>query len=97
MSNKFANALRKPEATPEATAAAETVSPHERPARRGTKHVGGYFPPEVSKQLRQIALEEDSSVQRLLGEAIDMVFHSRKMPTIAQKAANVFTRSRKNV
>ena len=84
MSNKFANALNKCAATPQATApAAETVSPHERPARRGRKHVGGYFPPEVSKQLRQIALKEDSSVQRLLGEGIDMIFHSRKMPTIA--------------
>ena len=85
MSNKFADALKKDGSVPEVAARTERPSPHERPVRRGTKHVGGYFPPEVSKQLRQIALEEDSSVQSLLAEAIDMIFHSRKKPTIAQK------------
>ena len=88
MSNKFASALKKDpppqQAEPEA---ANTASPHDRPSRKGTKHVGGHFPPEVSKQLRKIALDEDSSVQRLLAEAIDMVFHSRKLPTIATKQA----------
>lgn len=83
MSNKFATALKK-DAAPEA---GETVNPHDRPSRKGTKHVGGHFSPEVSKQLRRIALDEDSSVQKLLAEAIDMVFHSRKLPTIASKQA----------
>ncbi len=58
---------------------------HERSARRRTKHVGGYFTPEVSKQLRQLAANEDTSIQNLLAESLDMLFHSRKMPTIAQK------------
>ena len=89
MSNKFATALKKKDnPAPEATADNKPVSPHERPVRKGAKHIGGYFSPEVSKQLRQIALDEDSSVQKLLEEAIDMIFHSRKMPTIAQKPAN---------
>lgn len=89
MSNKFANALKKEAPAPEAAPISEGASPHERSARKGAKHVGGYFPPAVSKQLRQIALDEDTSVQNLLAEALDMVFHSRKMPTIAtQKAAN---------
>lgn len=90
MSNKFAAAL-KPSKVPE-TASRQTVaedailkSPHARPSRKSTKHVGGYFDPTVSKQLRQIALEEDSSVQALLGEAIDMLFQSRRRPTIASK------------
>ncbi|PSJ15818.1 hypothetical protein C7H79_16950 [Nitrosomonas supralitoralis] len=61
-------------------------SPHDRPSRKNTKHVGGYFSPEVSKQLRQIALDENSSVQVLLAEAIDMLFHSRHKPTITQKS-----------
>lgn len=84
MSNKFANALRNESEGTEATI--NVSSSHERPSRKDTKHVGGYFSPEVSKQLRQIALEEDSSVQSLLAEAIDMIFHSRKKPTIAQKS-----------
>jgi len=88
MSNKFANALKK-DTAPEQSApeAATATSPHERPSRKGTKHVGGHFPPEVSKQLRRIALDEDSSVQKLLAEGIDMIFHSRKLPTIASKQA----------
>lgn len=88
MSNKFANALKKDPAPEQAAANAPTnTNPHDRPSRRGTKHVGGHFPPEVSKQLRKIAIDEDSSVQKLLAEAIDMVFHSRKLPTIASKQA----------
>ena len=90
MSNKFAQALKKSEKgvtadvpVDEATA---TVSPHARSSRKGVKHVGGYFEPQVSKQLRQIALDEDSSVQDLLAEAIDMLFHSRQKPTIARKS-----------
>jgi len=94
MSNKFANALKgsakeKPEMVTEAAGeTASSKSPHERSARKGTKHVGGYFPPEVSKQLRQIALDEDTSVQSLLGKALDMLFQSRRKPTIAQKNVN---------
>ena len=88
MSNKFAQALRKPE-TVTTTEPPTTPSPHARPSRRGAKHVGGYFEPQVSKQLRQIALDEDSSVQELLAEALDMLFHSRQKPTIARKAASV--------
>ena len=79
--NKFADALRKPatkQPEPEA-------SPHARPSRRGAKHIGGYFDPAVSKQLRAIALEEDTSVQQLLAEALDLLFQSRRKPTIARK------------
>lgn len=89
MSNKFASAL-KPKSQP-ALEAVETLSnegkpsPHARPSRKSTKHVGGYFDPAVSKQLREIALAEDSSVQALLAEAIDMIFQSRRKPMIASR------------
>lgn len=92
MNNKFANALKNRSnnnRTELMSGVASPVniiaSPHARPSRKDTKHVGGYFSPEVSRQLRQIALDENSSVQVLLAEAIDMLFHSRKKPTIAQK------------
>ena len=78
--NKFATALKSQERKPPAT---PSVSAHGRRPRTGTKHVGGYFDPEVSKQLRQIALDEDSSVQALLGEAIDLLFRTRNKPAIA--------------
>ena len=87
--NRFAAALKSEKKhQPEPDAAIEQVpepSPHDRPSRRAAKHVGGYFDPAVSKQLRAIALEEDSSVQALLAEAIDMLFQSRRKPTIAAR------------
>ncbi len=89
MSNKFAAALKpekagKPsEPLPEAPLDA---SEPKRPSRQGVKHIGGYFDPVVSKQLRTIAVDEDSSVQSLLGEALDMLFQSRGKPMIAKKS-----------
>ena len=78
--NKFAEALsRGPE-----TSGAPAVKPA--PAggsRKGVKHVGGYYPPHVSRQLRQIALDENTSVQALIGESLDMLFESRGKPAIA--------------
>ena len=89
--NKFAAALKsgKKDAKAAAPTAAvsEKSSAHARPSRKSTKHIGGYFDPAVSKQLRLIAVDEDSSVQALLGEALDMLFQSRRKPMVAQKAA----------
>ena len=53
------------------------------PSRR-KKTLIGYFDPSVSKQLKQLALEEDSSVQYLLGEALDLLFQARGKPMIAR-------------
>lgn len=43
-------------------------------ARQGTKLIGGHFPPEVSTQLRILAAEESTTVQKLLGEALNDLF-----------------------
>lgn len=72
MPNQFANALKS---SPPA-GARETPPP-----RSDRKHIGGYFDPAVSKQLRMLAVEEDSSVQRLLEEAIDLLFQARGKST----------------
>lgn len=99
--NKFAAALKggsaavaEPpvEAPREALAVQATHEPvkptktPEKPSRRNTKHIGGYFDPAVSRQLRGIALEEDSTVQELMGEALDMLFQSRRKPSIASRS-----------
>ncbi len=42
--------------------------------RQGTKLIGGHFAPEVSTQLRILAAEEGTTVQSLLGEALDDLF-----------------------
>jgi hypothetical protein len=50
-------------------------------SRKGKKVVAGYFDPAVSKQLRQLELEHDTTVQALLAEALDLLFVERsKMP-----------------
>ena len=54
-----------------------------RPSRQGKKGVIGYYDPAVSKQLRQIALDEESSVQELLREAINDLFQKRGKASIA--------------
>lgn len=54
------------------------------PSRRGKKALIGYFDPSVSLQLKQIALEEGTSIQHLLGEAINLLFQCRGKPTVAQ-------------
>lgn len=76
MSNRFAQALGK-------KAPERPRAPSPRTSKKRGKHIGGYFAPEVSRQLRQVALDENSSVQALLGEALDLLFESRGLPTIA--------------
>lgn len=46
-------------------------------AREGKKAVVGYFSQDMSRELRQLALDEGSSVQALLGEAIDLLMRQR--------------------
>jgi hypothetical protein len=84
--SKFAAALKEKAGFPVHTAptsepkVAEAVRSG---AREGAKHIGGYFTPEVSKQLRSLAVVEDTTVQDLLAEALNMLFQSRRLPMIA--------------
>jgi len=54
-----------------------------RPSRQGKKAIIAYFDPAVSKQLRQIALDEESTVQELMREAINDLFQKRGKASIA--------------
>jgi len=51
--------------------------------RVGKKALIGYFDPSVSKQLKQIALDRDETIQHLLAEALNDLFRKLKKPTIA--------------
>ena len=74
MTNKFADALKSaPRNPPQPVRASRNPSN----GRGGLKHVGGYFDPVVSKRLRQMAFDEDTTVQDLLAEALEMLFRSR--------------------
>jgi hypothetical protein len=45
-----------------------------RPSRQGKRLIAGHFDPKVAKQLRLLAAEEDTSIQALLEEALDLLF-----------------------
>lgn len=73
---------QEPKGSPEAAAGAasapapSTAPPAGRggrssPARQGKVMVAGYFSPEVNRRLRVMAAERGTTVQALLGEALD--------------------------
>jgi hypothetical protein len=68
------------DSAPLATRSTSSAAP---PSRQGKKTIAGHFDPAVSKQLHQIALDEDSSVQALLTEALNDLFIKRGRPPIA--------------
>lgn len=74
MTSRFAGLKQPPPALP-APPADHSPLPapamKKRPAREGKKAVVGYFSPAVSRALGQLALDHDTSIQALLGEAID--------------------------
>jgi hypothetical protein len=53
------------------------------PSRVGKKTVAAHFDPAVSKQLKHLGLERDSSTQALLREAINDLFTKYGKPPIA--------------
>jgi hypothetical protein len=52
-------------------------------SREQTKMISGHFAHEVSRQLKMIAVEEDSTVQALLREALNDLFIKRGKAPIA--------------
>jgi hypothetical protein len=61
----------------------ERANAAQAPSRAGKKALIGYFDPGVSKQLKQIALDGDRTVQDLLTEALNDFFQKYKKSTIA--------------
>lgn len=59
----------EPAATPE-----EAAPTPRRPSREGRRLVAGHFEPHVAKQLKLMSVEEDTTVQALLEEALDLLF-----------------------
>jgi hypothetical protein len=45
-----------------------------RPARVGKRFVGAHFHPEVARQLKMLAAEDDRTIQELLEDAVDLLF-----------------------
>lgn len=53
------------------------------PSRQGKKAITGHFDPAVSRQLKQIALDNGTSIQALLAEAMNDLFVKHKRNPIA--------------
>jgi Antitoxin-like ribbon-helix-helix len=78
-------AVRVPSSAEQPKKAAPTYpdNPHYRPGRAGRTNVTGYFPQEVKKQLRMLAAEKETTIQSLLGEALNDLFAKNGKPEIA--------------
>ena len=68
-----ARSIRKRPAPPPIAAPAPAPAARTTPARAGKRLVAGHFDPKVAKALRLIAAEEDTTIQALLEEAIDLL------------------------
>lgn len=53
------------------------------PSRRGKKAIAGHFDPAVARQLKQLALDHDATVQSLLTEALNDLFEKYGVQSIA--------------
>jgi len=55
-----------------------------RPSREGRKLIAGHFDPKVAKQLKLIAAEDDTTVQALLEEALNLLFVKKGRGVVAR-------------
>ena len=81
-----AHAVEKPDTpTPIAGNAnkRESNTPHAKNSRENKRHIGGFFDPLVSKQLRILAAESDRSIQSLLQEALNDLFNKHGKSSVA--------------
>lgn len=53
------------------------------PSRAGKKIISGHFDPAVTRQLKQLALDRESTVQNLLAEALNDLFAKHGKSLIA--------------
>ena len=64
---------------------AEAAAPSRRtPSREGQILVGGFFAPEVHRQLKVLAAESGVTQQGLIAEALNMLFAKHGKPQIAE-------------
>lgn len=63
---------------------AEEQGSYYRPAREGKQLIAGHFPKSVAKQLKLLSVEDDTTVQDLLAEALDLLFVKKGKARIAE-------------
>ena len=52
--------------------------------RAGKVSIAGHFAPEVRRQLKRLAANADTTVQALLGEALNDLFAKHRLPEIVE-------------
>jgi hypothetical protein len=52
--------------------------------RQGKKVIMGHFPKKTHLQLKLLAVEQETDIQKLLGEALDLLFEKYDKPLIAK-------------
>ena len=77
-------AAKRRHAGPADDAAPEPAAHAVQPGRAGKVAVTGYFAPEVRRQLKRLAADADSTVQALLGEALNDLFAKHGVAEIAE-------------
>lgn len=63
-----------PQAVAETAASGEDRPRFQRPSREGKRLVAAHVDPKIAKQLKLLAAEDDTTVQALLEEALDLLF-----------------------
>ena len=82
LSDALKSAAKPQIVAPEKPLASSSSRP---PARVGKKAIAGFFDVDVSRQLKQLGLDNgDVSVQDLLAEALNLLFQKYGKPTIAK-------------
>ncbi len=71
------NMAAKAAPAPAEAATANAPTSTKAKAREGKKAIVGYFSEDMSRQLRVMAIEENATVQALVGEALDMLMRAR--------------------
>jgi hypothetical protein len=56
-----------------------------RPSREGRRLIAGHFDPKIAKQLKLLAAEEETTVQSLLEQALELLFVKKGRGTINRK------------
>lgn len=81
---KVVKAQAKPRVSDQPAAETDSGKAFYRPSREGKHLISGHFPKSVSKQLKLLSVEEDTTVQELLGEALDLLFVKKGRARIAE-------------
>ena len=52
-------------------------------SRKEKRSLTGWYPPEVHRQVRIIAAQEDKTLEEVVGDALNLLFEKHDMPPIS--------------